>query len=70
MKFRNWMCLLLILSAMLLGGCKKETRTVHCDRCGEEIALDADSNITEDWIVFCKTCELEAFGESGVVSGD
>ena len=69
MKRTLLLCLLLTL-LLLLGGCKKETRVVHCDRCDAEIAVEADSNITEDWIVFCKTCELEAFGGTGVVSGE
>lgn len=49
---------LLILAALLLtfSGCEKD-RVVHCDRCGAEIILDADSKIKEDWIVFCKDCE-------------
>lgn len=48
----------LLTAACLLGlcGCQK-TRIVHCDRCGEEIEVKEDSNITEDWIVFCKNCE-------------
>ena len=32
---------------------------VHCDRCGKEVVLPADSKITEDWILFCKECEAE-----------
>ncbi len=68
---RKWIlttaALLCLLS--LLPGCAK-SRIVHCDRCGAEITLNADSNIDEDWIVFCKTCEEEAFGDNPVVSRD
>ena len=60
------LALLLAALLLLLPGCG-ETRTVTCDHCGAQIQLPADSKIEEDWIVFCKTCELEAFGESGVV---
>ena len=67
MKKRILFCLAL---ALLLPGCGKETRTITCDGCGTEITLDADSNITDDWIVFCKTCEEEKFGGTGVVNGN
>ena len=66
MKKRILFCLAL---ALLLSGCGKETRTITCDGCGAEIAVDADSNITDEWIVFCKTCEEEKFGGTGVVEG-
>jgi hypothetical protein len=69
MSIRKLLCLLLIPVLLLLGGCGKETRTVTCDGCGTEITLDADSNITDEWIVFCKTCEQEKFGGTGVVDG-
>ena len=68
MERRIILCLLAVL--LLLSGCGKETRTVTCDGCGGEIALEADSKITDDWIVFCKTCEQELFGGTGVVSGN
>lgn len=60
---------LLLLAALLLtlAACG-ETRTVHCDHCGADIELASDSNIEEDWIVFCKTCEEELFGDNPVVS--
>ncbi len=68
MKNKILLCLLLI-PVLLLSGCGKETRTVTCDGCGEDIVLEADSNITDDWILFCKTCEQELFGGTGVVDG-
>ena len=51
--------LLLVLVLLGLAACGGETRIVHCDRCGKEVVLPADSKITEDWIVFCKECEAE-----------
>lgn len=69
MNNRKLLCMLLTLALLLLSGCGKETRTVTCDGCGDEITVEADSNITDDWIVFCKTCEQELFGGTGVVDG-
>ena len=64
---KKLLCLLLTLILMLtLFACGK--KSVTCDHCGNPIDLPANSNITEDWIVYCKTCELELFGEEGLVS--
>ena len=57
---------LLVLLAVLTG-CG-EPKTVSCDHCGATIELTKDSNITDEWIVFCKTCEEELFGDNPVVS--
>lgn len=66
---KKMLCLLLVLVWILtLAACS--SKTVTCDGCGTEIQLPADSNITDEWIVYCKTCELELFGEDGVVSAD
>ena len=59
----------LLIALLVLAGCGK-TKSVTCDACGKEIQLSADSNITDEWIVYCKDCELSLFGEDGVVSGD
>lgn len=65
---KKMICLLLALMLMLtLFACGK-AKTVTCDHCGAEIALTSDSNITDEWIVYCKDCELELFGEDGVVA--
>ncbi len=60
---------LLALAALLLGlAACGGTKTVHCDHCGAEIQIPTSSNIEEDWIVYCKTCETELFGDNPVVS--
>ena len=58
MKLRLIAALLLVL-ALLLCGCGAKTKTVHCDRCGKEVELPADSKIDEDWIFFCPDCAEE-----------
>ncbi len=50
---------LLILVLFCLAACGAEMRTVHCDRCGKEVQVTADSNITDDWIILCKECKEE-----------
>lgn len=57
--------LALVLLMLTLTACGGEKRIVHCDRCQAEIEVDADSNITEDWILFCNDCAKEV--EPGVV---
>lgn len=67
---KRMICLLLVLVWILtLAGCGK-AKTVTCDHCGAEIELTPGSNITDEWIVYCRTCEVELFGEDGVVSAD
>lgn len=36
-----------------------ETKTLHCDGCGAEVEVDADSTMDEDWTLYCKDCEKE-----------
>lgn len=60
---------LLALAALLtLAGCAEETKTVICDGCGKELTIDADSNMDDSWIIYCHDCEIEFFGEDGLVS--
>lgn len=69
MNMRKVLCLLLIVAMVLMmAACGGETRTVTCDGCGTEVRVDADSKITDEWILFCKTCEKELFGEEGIVA--
>ena len=66
---KRMICLLLILVWILsLIGCSK--KPVTCDHCGAEIQVQSNSNITDEWIVFCRSCELELFGEEGIIADD
>ena len=67
MKMRKILALLLAV-LMRLAGCGKKTRTVTCDGCGADITVEEDSNITDEWIVYCDECYTELFGEEGLVS--
>lgn len=66
MKFISVLILCLAMMLMLFG-CGKEPKLLHCDRCGKELTVDGDSNMEEDWIIFCPACEEEAFGDNPVV---
>ena len=66
---KKMICLLLILAWLLtLVGCG--TRTVTCDGCGAEISVKENSNVTDEWTLFCSQCEKDLFGEDGIVSAD
>lgn len=54
MKKAYFVVCILTLSAILCG-CN-EKKIVHCDKCNKEISIDADSNMDEDWIIFCDEC--------------
>lgn len=64
---KKWCILFLVVSLLVTMAACGKTKTVTCDHCGEAITLPEDSNITDEWIVYCKECELELFGEDGVV---
>ncbi len=65
MRKYSWIAVLLAVLC-LLGGCTK-TKTVHCDRCGKEATISEKSNMEEDWIIYCKDCEEELFGDNPIV---
>ncbi len=48
----------LFLTAAVLVSCGKQ-KTVHCDRCGKELHISADSNVDESWTLYCSDCEKE-----------
>ena len=56
---KRFLILLLVFGMLLILSSCGKTRTVTCDRCGTDIEVKADSNITDDWIVFCPACEAE-----------
>ena len=57
------LALLIVLVMLLtLAACGGEKRIVHCDHCGCEVKIDADSNMEEDWIIYCGPCNQELFG--------
>ena len=55
--------LLVILMLVAFVGCGA-TKALHCDKCGAEVEVEADSNMTEDWMILCNKCESEAAAEN------
>lgn len=58
---------LALLSIMTVLSSCGEKKILHCDKCGKEIEVDADSNMDEDWILFCDECgDIELEEETAV----
>ena len=57
--------LMILLALLTMFGCK--TKTLHCDHCGKEVAVEESSNMEEDWIIYCAACNKALFGEEGLV---
>ncbi len=47
-----------------------ETKTVHCDNCTTELVIDADSNMEEDWVVYCEPCSEELFSGEDLIGDE
>lgn len=62
--------LLSLVLAMLFafGGCG-EKKILKCDNCGNDVSADADSNVEDDWIIYCAECEEELFSDGLVQAG-
>lgn len=64
------LCLILSLCLVFaLTGCIK-TRTLHCDNCGEEVVVRENSNMDEEWIIYCKECNEELFGDDPILGNN
>lgn len=50
--------LLIMLFLVTAAGCGEKI-ILHCDKCGTEVEVDADSNMTEEWAIFCEECAEE-----------
>lgn len=59
---------LLMLCALLCGcGEKKE---LTCDNCSKKVFVDADSNMEEDWAIYCEECNEELFGDDPILGAE
>ena len=48
--------LVIITLALFTASCTKETKELTCDGCGKKVEVEIDSNMTEEWIIFCEEC--------------
>ena len=55
--------ILVVFMVLAFVGCGA-TKIVHCDKCGAEVEVEADSNMAEDWAVFCEKCATEMIAEN------
>lgn len=54
---------------LVMTGCGK-TKTLHCDNCNKEVEVKEKSNMTEDWIIYCETCNEELFGDDPILGNN
>lgn len=56
---KKLICLsLVVLFVFSLSACGK-TKILHCDNCDAEVEVAENSNMTEEWELFCSACEKE-----------
>ena len=60
--------LLSVVALLLALAACGATKILHCDHCGEEVEVEADSNMEEDWIVYCGKCNEELFGDDPLLA--
>ena len=58
--------LIWIIVLTALSACGK-TKILHCDHCGTEVKVKESSNMEEDWIIYCETCNEELFGDDPIL---
>lgn len=61
--------LLLTLSLLFTLLACGATKILHCDHCGTEVKVKENSNMEEDWIIYCETCNEELFGDDPLLGG-
>ena len=60
--------LAMLLCLLFLTGCVA-TKELTCDHCGKTVKVPEDSNLEEDWIIYCKKCNNELFGDDPLLGG-
>lgn len=58
------LCLLLCIAGC---GAKK---TLHCDNCQAEVQVEEDSNMTEEWTIYCEACNEKLFGDDPLLGNN
>ncbi len=47
---------LAVIMTFALASCGK-TKILHCDNCNAEVTVSEKSNMTEEWTLYCASCE-------------
>ncbi len=55
--------IILLAMAMLFLMTSCATKTLHCDNCNAEVKVAENSNMEEDWAIFCESCNEELFAD-------
>lgn len=50
------MLALLMMTALCACG---EQKQLQCDGCGTMVSVNADSDMTDEWLIYCGECEKE-----------
>lgn len=50
------LALIIVSLALCAVSCTEKTKTLTCDGCGNKVEVEIDSNMNEDWIIFCEEC--------------
>ena len=53
---KTFIVLALLTMVFCMASCEKETKELTCDGCGKLVEIEADSNMTDEWILFCEEC--------------
>ncbi len=70
MKMKKWMYWLIIGCLLLaMVGCG-QTKILHCDHCQTEVTVAEDSNMEEDWTVYCEECNEKLFGDDPLLGAN
>lgn len=64
--------LLVLLALCILAsacGCGAK-KVLHCDNCGIEVEVNVDSDMEEDWLIYCEACNEALFADDPVLGAD
>ena len=57
---------LVVLMLFAVVGCGR-TKILHCDHCNTEVEVKENSQMNEDWSIYCEKCNVELFGDDPVI---
>lgn len=63
---KKFIALMMVIAMVFaFAGCS-EKKVLKCDGCGADIQVDADSNMDDNWSLFCKDCN-EKLGLDSII---